>query len=240
MLFITLDNICYSNIKTFLSNSEWDIVMATTNLFKIVYKFTRFIKLNKKYSELYYNSSNFRNLIDSKIFNPITQLELNMDNYLITAEETIQDDDIDIEKYALRIHSLSIKYSNINSLSTCKYIKNLDLTGCTYVDDLSPLINIENINLAYCHNITDLTPLKNIKYLKIKSCHNIENFNALENIHTLHLINLNKQIDVSKLYNIKYLTIKFCNIIGYNELIKRKKHNLEIQFKYDAPIIIQL
>ena len=53
MLFITLDNICYSNIKTFLSNSEWDIVMATTNLFKIVYKFTRFIKLNKKYSELY-------------------------------------------------------------------------------------------------------------------------------------------------------------------------------------------
>ena len=44
MLFITLDNICYSNIKTFLSNSEWDIVMATTNLFKIVYKFTRFIK----------------------------------------------------------------------------------------------------------------------------------------------------------------------------------------------------
>ena len=260
MLFITLDNICYSNIKTFLSNSEWDIVMATTNLFKIVYKFTRFIKLNKKYSELYYNSSNFRNLIDSKIFNPITQLELNMDNYLITAEETIQDDDIDIEKYALRIHSLSIKYSNINSLSTCKYIKNLDLTGCTYVDDLSPLINIENINLAYCHNITDIkplknahsvnlshclkitdiSPLKNIKYLKIKSCHNIENFNALENIHTLHLINLNKQIDVSKLYNIKYLTIKFCNIIGYNELIKRKKHNLEIQFKYDAPIIIQL
>ena len=67
MLFITLDNICYSNIKTFLSNSEWDIVMATTNLFKIVYKFTRFIKLNKKYSELYYNSSNFRNLIDSKM-----------------------------------------------------------------------------------------------------------------------------------------------------------------------------
>ena len=62
----------------------------------------------------------------------------------------------------------------------------------------------------------------------------------MENIHTLHLINLNKQIDVSKLYNIKYLTIKFCNIIGYNELIKRKKHNLEIQFKYDAPIIIQL
>jgi hypothetical protein len=241
---ISLILICYNELRVFISNQDWFAFMLTTNQFKYINKSTRFIKLNRRYSRLYWRSPDFRNIVHSKIINPTKQLGVNLNNYIITDNNTIGalSDDLDF-------HTLSVRYSNVNNLSSCKNIKKLDLTGCRYIDDLSPLEKIQDITLSYCKyikdlsplknaeqvilshciNITDISPLKNVKRVFISYCDNIKDLTPLKNIYFLYLSACNSKIDVSELYNIKIINIVLCkNIIGTSELKNKKKTNLFI------------
>ena len=241
---------CIYELKKYILDSNWTNLMNTTIKFKNINKYTKFIKLNNIHSKLYYESNYFYNLVNSKIINPNNQISLNLDKYDVDFLQQ-ENDNIDTKNYDLKIHTLSIKFSNINDLSTFKYIKNLNLTGCINIIDLSPLKNINEINLSYCKYITDvsslqyankvilsyctdlidISPLKNVKYLYISNCDNIIDISPLKNVYLLYLSSCNGIMNVSNLYNIKYLYITLCNnIIGTNELKQKKTKNLSIYF----------
>jgi hypothetical protein len=68
--------------------------------------------LNRKYSQEYLVSEKFRNIINSKIFNPINQLGLNLNNY--TINDNIDDEYIEnTGNFILNLYSLNISNSNL-------------------------------------------------------------------------------------------------------------------------------
>jgi hypothetical protein len=238
-----IDN--YIEIKQFLINEDWANFMITSQAFNKIYKYTRFILLNDTYSILYYKSEKFRNLVNSKIFNPNIQLGLNL-NYLVL-DDNESNTHISTNDN-LEFYKLSLKYSNINDVSNLQNIQILDLTGCRYITDISPLKNIKEINLSYCenindisnlktatkiklsnnNNITDISPLKNAKFVYIAYCNNITNIESLKNVDLLYL-SVCSNLDVSQLYTVNYLYIFYCkNIKGLSELKEKKKLNLFI------------
>ena len=88
-----LDNYCINELQKYLLNSEWSKFMVSTNKYACIYKYSRIIYLNRKYSQEYLVSEKFRNIINSKIFNPINQLGLNLNNY--TINDNIDDEYIE-------------------------------------------------------------------------------------------------------------------------------------------------
>ena len=97
-----LDNYCITELQKYLQNNEWTNYMLSTNKYKNIYKYTRIIYLNRKYSQQYLVSNKFRNIINSKIINPNYQLGLNLHNYIIN---DIIDDNYNenTEEYTLNI-----------------------------------------------------------------------------------------------------------------------------------------
>ena len=60
-------NYCYMyELQQYLSNDEWNNLILSTNKFSNIYKNTRIIYLNKKYSIKYLEYEYFRNIINCK------------------------------------------------------------------------------------------------------------------------------------------------------------------------------
>ena len=93
-------------------------------------------KLNKQYSLLFYDDILFRDLVLSKIFNPIKQLHLNLSDC-----------------------------KNITDVSALRNVHTLDLSRCINITDVSALRNVHTLNLSWSINITDISALGNIHSL---------------------------------------------------------------------------
>ena len=253
----TFSQMYYYDLRKYVSNDDWNALINSSQNFKTVKYYSRHIILNRHFSNVYLISPEFKKMIDSKLGNISWQLSLNLDNYIIPDMDNYNNSST-LSSYVM-LYSLSIRYSNINELSTLKYLKKLDLTGCHEITDLSPLKFIEEINLSHCTAITDLLPIKNvkkiilnhcqvsdlsvliqIKYIYITNCNNITNVTSLKNVNTVHLIMCNNITTVKELNKVENLLIIECNNIkDIKDLLQTRKRHKQLlinnnNFFYDG------
>lgn len=244
---LSLYNEYFYELKLYVSNNQWGLLLNTTKKFNNIKFNTQHITLDETESIKYLICSEFYNLINSKIFDSLNQLSINLNNCILSDDNS---DNISDNNY-LKIYGLNINYSNINDLSTLKYVKKLKLFGCNdiYDSDLVFLENIKDLNLSFCKNIIKLESFKNITKVVLNCCSNLIDISSLANARYIHIsncdniiklpkfingilfqmISCNGNIDVSELHNIKYVQIILCNnIIGINNLILKKSKNLLI------------
>ena len=201
-------------LRSYLSDTSWNNFMKTTKKYSNINKITRNINLNIKYSELYYESNEFRNIINSKIVNTNNQLSLNL-------RKCINNNNI---TNIFNINKLKLYFSTINNIAYFKNIKILDLTVCCNVTDISSLHNIENINLSYCYNISDISSLKKCKKVVLSYCYNIKDITPLINVQTIFISYCNNIHNIEPLKNVNYLYISLCEGIKYVELLYTVKY----------------
>ena len=152
--------------------------------------------LTKQYSLLFYSNTLFRDLVLSKIFNPIKQLHLNLSNCFnitdVSALGNVHTLDLtccrnitDVSSLG-NVHTLNLSYSdNITNVSSLGNVHTLDLSYCSKITDVSALGNVHTLNLSDCDNITDVSALGNVHTLDLRGCINITNVSALGNVHSL-------------------------------------------------------
>ena len=102
-------------------------------------------------------------------------------------------------------------------------IKELDMTTCIKITDLSPLKGtIKKLIIDGCANITDLSPLKgSIEFLSMNGCINITDLSPLANtIKWLIMPFCTGITDLSMLhgYNMEYIDISHCYNINLETL----------------------
>lgn len=234
----------FHEICQYLYYTNWNQFMNTTKKFQDINRQTRYLALNNQKSILYYESDDFRKIINSKIINPNNQLSLNLRKYNFD-NNNIND--------IFNIHKLDLYFSNINNnnLNYFRSIKKLNLTGCMCIYDLAPLKMIQEINLSYCYYIKDLSPLKkaikvilseckilenisdlkDVKIIFLSNCPKITDFTPLKNANILYITNCQGKFDAKDLYTVDQLYIHCCyNVNNIHKLKEKKNNNLSIYF----------
>ena len=209
----------------------YDIVNKYTNIkdlcdtckyIHIYKKYIIYIKLNRKKSFEYYNNTNFRSLVLSKIIDPFEQLSINLSKYNtimnVNHLNNLHSLDLSDCKYIkdfstlTKIYILNLTYCNIsdvNHLGTCD---TLILDRCINIIDVSALGGVKNLSLSHCHNITNVSALGNVYNLCLCNCHNLRDIKSLQNNHILIIKRCHNISDFTNLKNINTLDISYCNI----------------------------
>lgn len=122
--------------------------------------------LNLRSSLNYYKNPIFRNLIKSKITNPMKQLSLQLQN-------TFEIDRVDDKglRNVMDVYPINLRKTKHLTNQGVKFLGNchtLDLSGCTGITDegLKYLSKCHTLDLRWCINITDedLNFLETVKY----------------------------------------------------------------------------
>ena len=133
--------------------------LCDTCVFLSTFKKYIIYKLNTLYSLMYYNDILFRNIVLSKIFNPLKQLYLDLSDC-----------------------------PNITDVSVLSGVHTLDLSDCTDITDVSALSGVHTLDLSDCPNITDISALSGVRTLNLRGCANITDISALSGVRTLNLV----------------------------------------------------
>ena len=132
----------------------------------------------------------------------------------------------------------AVNLSN-TQLSTLKirYINDLNLSGCTGLNDVSALGGVHTLNLSRCPLVSYVSELGGVHTLNLSRCPlvwdvselgrvhdlnlsytNIENVSALGGVHTLNLSGCLDVVDVSALGRVHDLDLSYTNIENVSEL----------------------
>jgi hypothetical protein len=98
--------------------------------------------------------------------------------------------DISVFKYC-NVKKLILSYTFVEDISSIGHINNINLTGCTNIQDFSYLSTVEILNVSFT-NINDVSFLKNIKILNLSNCKNITNVDSFVNNDKL------EELDISR------------------------------------------
>ena len=139
------------------------------------------------------------------------------------------------------VHKLSLANTTIKYVYGLKHVKDINLTGCVSLNDVSPLKNAYKVNLTSCFyienvsalgnvhdlnlmdtNVTDqdLVGLSNVDTLTLDYCQGITDVSALRNVRELRLNGCENLIKLDGLENVKILEITSCNEITSLEPLK--------------------
>jgi hypothetical protein len=139
------------------------------------------------------------------------------------------------------VHKLSLANTTIKYVYGLKHVKDINLTGCVSLNDVSPLKNAYKVNLTSCFyienistlgnvhdlnltdtNVTDqdLVGLSNVDTLTLQYCGGITDVSALRNVRKLDLRGCDNLIKLDGLENVKILDISECDEITSLEPLK--------------------
>jgi hypothetical protein len=93
-----------------------------------------------------------------------------------------------------------------------KDICDLAIINCSYITDISPLINIKKLNLSGCVNIMNLSILRNCHTLNLSRCKQLtnEDLYSFSNVHDLNISYCYNIFDLTPLTNIFKLNLTKC------------------------------
>ena len=117
-------------IGGFLSAEEFHYLCLTSKEIYEEIKLFKYLKLNKKYSLLFYENEEFRNKVISSIEDKSKQLSLDL--------------------------RWCDKVSDVSALAG---VHTLNLRHCDNVTDVSALGGVHTLDLSYCNNVTDVSAL---------------------------------------------------------------------------------
>lgn len=111
----------------------------------------------------------------------------------------------------LKVSSCSL--SDISSLGK-ENQKNLDLSKCLEITNVSNLSNLDRLNLSGCIGIQDISSLAKIHYLDLSYCTQITDVSCLGKVHTLNLTGCANLSQISGLGEGNYsINLSYCRLI---------------------------
>ena len=164
------------------------------------YKFFFRMKLNKFFSNLFYNDSIFRKQVTNHIERIKKKYLNNSENLLILDLYRTLDIQV-VNNIFDNIYYAKLSYSiNIINPSALKNVQHVDLSYCTSLEDVSDLCNVNTLNLSGCRNCTGINKLTNVYNLNISYCKNVtcDDLQYLTNVEIL-TINGCEQIKTLKI-----------------------------------------
>jgi hypothetical protein len=117
--------------------------------------------LNKQFSLIYHNSSDYREHVISLLLNAKKQLSLNFSGYADCIKAFSGYDDL-VNVSILDVHALDVSRSNIADVRPFHGLHSLNLSHCKSVTDVSSLSQVTDLNLSYCQNISDFRALNGL------------------------------------------------------------------------------
>jgi hypothetical protein len=151
-----------------------DTLVGTNNLLNVTRRFhylkkeNLYLKLNKQFSLIYHNSSDYRENI-TLLINTKKQLSLNFSVYC----------DEFVNASVLDVHALDVSRCNIADVRPFRGLHSLNLSQCKSVIDVSSLSQVVDLNLSYCKNISDFRALSGLHKLNLQHCYNLTDVRAL-------------------------------------------------------------
>jgi hypothetical protein len=120
-------------------------------------------------------------------------------------------------KHCINYHSLGnlkeleISYcTSITDVSCFRNIPKLKLIACINLSDISSLGHCIELDLSYNDGITDVSALGNVHTLCLTSCENVEDVSSLQNVHTLDISGCFSITDTSGLKSVVNLNAWGC------------------------------
>ena len=101
------------------------------------------------------------------------------------------------------------------------YIHTLELLGCPYLTDVSPLANITDLSLIEGKLLVDVSPLCYVRCLQLAHCPNIIDVSALTEVEELHIVRCCGIRKLSALKNVKIHLKENHGIVDLDELDQR-------------------
>ena len=151
--------------------------------------------LNTLYSLMYYNDVLFRNIVLSKIFNPLKQLHLNLSDNALTDVSALSG-----------VHTLNLSCCDlITDVSALSGVHTLNLSNCPLITDISALSGVHTLDLSRYRLITDVSALSGVHTLDLSCCRLITDVSALSGVHTLDLSWCTNITDISALSGVHTL-----------------------------------
>ncbi|OQS02022.1 hypothetical protein THRCLA_21528 [Thraustotheca clavata] len=109
------------------------------------------------------------------------------------------------------LHTLRLDSTGVISLESLRNLHSISLSGCDWIEDVSPLANAHTIDLSYCMSLENVAPLSHVHTLNLTGT-NVSKVSCLQLVYDLNLTGCHSITDdeVNELIYIHTLVLDGC------------------------------
>ncbi len=222
MSFISLPEVIYQQIQTFLTHDDNHYFLATNKWnFSELRRKTIYFCLTNEMSLEYVHNRSFTSLVLSKVENGWKQIQIRIRviDYPLPKDLPIHRINfccglnIDLAAYD-HIEQISGTLE-IREIPLIPKIKVLNFFDCKKLADVRNLSHLQRLEISSAHRLTDITPLQNIPVLELSNCDSLQDFEVFNEGKQVQLSLKHCPLlkDVSPFRRIRILSITLCNQI---------------------------